>query len=129
MYINPYEQKLVVLAIISLTSMVKGKSQLLTHHASAQPSQPSKHKFVTLSNTSKRVRKVFTASTSSSLLVEKQNELEQELIDSGQSIIMDDWDCTPAEIANPANISVCTKAKRYQNSVRQCHHCIRIRPI
>jgi|SRR6267142_1368046 len=99
--------------------MVKTKSRLLTHHA-----QPAQRKFITLSNTSKRVRKVFTASASTSSLV--QNQLEEESLDGGQSIIVDDLDGTPADVDCPANISVRTKAKRYQNSVRPCHHCIKI---
>ena len=102
--------------------MVKAKSRLLTHHA--QPSQPPQRKFVTLSNTSKRIRKVFTASASgsSSPLVEQRNQPEQELLDSSQPIIMDNLDSAPTNVDYPANIFVCTKAKRYQNSVHQCHH-------
>jgi hypothetical protein len=97
--------------------MVKKKSRLLTHHA-----QPAQRKFITLSNTSKRVRKVFTASASNSSLV--RNQLEEELLDGGQSIIANDLDGTPADIDCPANISVRTKAKRYQNSVRLCVNAI-----
>ena len=90
-------------------SMTKKKSRLLTHHV--ERSQRSRNKFPTLSNSGSRVRKVFTESTSSSSLVGEQNQLEE------VPMIVDDLDHTPVEIDYPANISVRTKAKRYQNSV------------
>jgi len=50
--------------------------------------------------------------------MEQKNELEEELLDSGQPMTVDDdLDGTPADTDCPANISVCIKAKRYQNSV------------
>jgi|SRR5947208_13778677 hypothetical protein len=105
--------------------MGKGKSRLLTHRA--QPPQQSQRKFVTSSNTSKRVRKVITASSSS--LVEQQSHPGKDLLDSGQPMIVDDLDGAPCDIDYPANISVRTKAKRYQNSVRRFHHCFKINYI
>ncbi len=97
--------------------MAKAKSRLLTHYA--EPSQRSQHRFATLSNTSKRVRKVFAESTSSSSLVEQQNQPEGALLDNDQprAMVVDDLNDTPADIGHPANISVRAKAKRYQNSV------------
>jgi len=96
--------------------MPKAKSRLLTYYA--EPSGRSQRKFATLSNTSKRVRRVFTESTSSSALVEQQNQPDEALLDNDQPMIVDDMlDGTPADIDCPANISVHTKAKRYQNSV------------
>jgi len=95
--------------------MAKAKSQLLTHYA--EPSQRSQHRFATLSNTSKRVRKVFTELMSSSSLVEQQNQLEGALLDNDQPMVVDDLNDAPADIDHPANISVHAKAKRYQNSV------------
>ena len=95
--------------------MAKAKSRLLTHYA--EPSQRSQHRFITLSNTSKRVRKVFTESTSNSSLVEQPNQPEDVLPDNDQPMVVDDLRGTPTDISHPAKISVCTKAKRYQNSV------------
>ena len=97
------------------SSMVKATSRLLKHHA--QPSLRSHRNFVTSSNTSKGVRKVFTPSASSSSPVKQQSQPEEDLLDGGHPIIVDDLDGTPADIDYPANISVRTKAKRYQNSV------------
>src|SRR5260221_1838041 len=99
--------------------MAKAKSRLLTHYA--EPSQRSQHRFATLSNTSKHVCKVFAESTSSSSLVEQQNQPEGALLDNDQprAMLVDDLNdtVTPADIGHPANISVRAKAKRYQNSV------------
>jgi len=91
------------------------RPRLLTHHA--QLSQQPQHNFVTLSNTSNRVRKVFTASASSSSLVEQEDQPEEDLSDSCQPMIVDDLDGNASGIDYPANISVHTKAKRYENSV------------
>ena len=97
------------------SSMVKAMLRLIKHHA--QLSLWSHHNFVTSSNTSKGVHKVFTPSASSSSPVKLQSQLEEDLLDGGHPIIVDDLDGTPADVDYPANISVCTKAKRYQNSV------------
>jgi len=98
--------------------MAKAKSRLLTH---APELSRSRHRFSTLTNTSKRVRKVFTESTSSSSFVEQQNQPEEALLDNVQPMVVDDLNGTLADIGHPANISVRAKAKRYQNSVRQCY--------
>jgi hypothetical protein len=94
--------------------MAKVKSRLLTHYA--EPSQWSQHRFATSSNTSKRVRKVFTESTS---IVEQQNQPEEASLDNDQPMVVDDLYGTPqaADIGHLSNVSVRTKAKRYQNSV------------
>ena len=97
--------------------MAKTRSRLLTHFS--EPSQRSQHRFSTLSNTSKHVCKVITESTSSSSLVEQQNQPEEALLDNVQPMVVDNLDGTPADVGHTANISVRTKAKRYQNSVRQ----------
>lgn len=100
-------------------SMTKKRSRLLTHN-----DQPPQHEFVTFSNTSRRVRRVFTSSASTSTLGEQQNEPEENLLDyhGGQLSVVDDLDGALAGVDyhEPAQISVRTKAKRYQNSVR--HH-------
>ena len=50
--------------------------------------------------------------------MEQKNEPEEEILSSGHSMIVDDLDgIIPTDIDCPANISVHTKAKRYQNSV------------
>jgi len=104
------------------SSMAKTNSRLIKHHAQSSP--PFRRKFVTSSNTSKRVRQVFTASASSSSPVKQQSQLEEDLLDGGQPIIVDALDGTPPDVDYPADISVHTKAKRYQNSVGKCHYCI-----
>src|ERR1700704_1742567 len=95
------------------SGMAKTTSRLIKHHA--QPSPRSHRNFVTSSNTSKRVRKVFTPSASSSSPMKQQSQPEENLLDGGHPIIVDGLDGTPANIDYPANISVHTKAKRYQN--------------
>jgi len=97
------------------SGMAKTMSRLIKHHA--QPSPQSHRNFVISSNTSKHVRKVFTPSASSSSPMKQQSQPEKNLLDGGHPIIVDDLDSTPANIDYPANISVCTKAKRYQNLV------------
>jgi len=62
------------------------------------------------------VRKVFTASASSSSLVEQEDQPEEDLLDECQPMIVDDLD-VPIGVDYLANISVHTKAKRYRNSV------------
>ena len=50
--------------------------------------------------------------------MEQQNQPDKVLLNNDQPMIVDNMlDGTPADIDCPANISVHTKAKRYQNLV------------
>ena len=94
--------------------MARGKTRLQTHYA--QPGPP-RRRVQTSSNTSTRVRRVFTTiTTSTSNSHASDDEHQQSPIDG---VPFDDTftPVIPADVANPTGIHVRVKAKRYQNSV------------
>jgi len=105
--------------------MAKAKSRLLIHHA--KDAQPPGHKFTTLSNTAKRLRKVFTSAPLSSTPPNPDapptgsDGLASSEIPIDHSTEL--GTSSDADTQQPAGgVRVRTKAKRYLNSVSVLFH-------